>query len=667
MDFNKYHNCLRVQITNDTRSDERIKEIADHCLKNGFDNVMLLINQEEFNLGHISIDLAKPWVEILKKAKKYFEEKGLSVSLNNWVTLGHADRGRGLHEGQDFQFMVDMHGREATHCVCPLSENWQNYYIEFITYLVIELKPDTFWIEDDFRLHNHAPLTDIGCYCPLHMQYYNSKLGTNYTREEFVEKISQKGEKNAEREVWLNASRDAIINLADKIAKAVKKANSDTQLGLMSSFPDVHCLEGRNWDGLLSALSQGGEKIHRIHLTYFEPSGKINIYELNANAMPIRAMAGDEVVIMPEMEHGSATLYEKTPRYFAFSLEAALPLILSGMTHSIYDFIGNGVRDCLGYGAEVKKLNPYMQAVMSLNIPFSSLRGCIIPIDEEAAYKKSITTGNYKELAPTEQHIGAYLSGMGINYKYSTQKEFNGETIFLNGSNIQYFSDYQVKKLYRDNFVISDGGAVLNLKERGLLRLIGAKDAELMICDTGAYSYEEICDKDAVIYGIKGLRASGRMSSGDAVKVSYNQKVDVCTELFDHNMIKAASSFVKGKNFAVFPFFIDKKRYSMFCDLRRHFFSETLSEQKTPFILTQSPGISPYLYKTKNGFVLILENANVDIYPNIELKIKNINFSKAYYIDRNGKTKKLSFKLKGDTLTLRKKLDYLTSETIILK
>lgn len=666
MKFDSYHNCLRVQITRDERSDERIKEIANHCLENGFDNVMLLINQEEFNLGHISIDLAKPWVEILKKAKKYFEEKGLSVSLNNWVTLGHADRGRGLHEGQDFQFMVDMHGREATHCVCPLSENWQNYYIEFITYLVSELKPDTFWIEDDFRLHNHAPLTDIGCYCPLHMQYYNSKLGTNYTREEFVQKLSQSGEKTKERQVWLDANRDVMINLADKIAKAVKKANSDTQLGLMSSFPEVHCLEGRNWDGLLSALSQGGTKIHRIHLTYFEPSGKTNIYELNANAMPIRAMAGDEVVIMPEMEHGSATLYEKTPRYYAFSLEAALPLILSGMTYSIYDFIGNGVRDSLGYGAEVKKLNPYMQAVMSLNIPFSSLCGCIIPIDEEAAYKKSIT-GDYTDLAPTEYHIGAYLSGMGINYKYSTQKSFNGESIFLNGSNIQYFTDTQVKELYRDNFVISDGGAVLNLKERGLLNLIGADDAKLMICDSGAYSYEEICDKEATVYGIRGLRASGRMSSGDAVWVSYCEKVEVCTELFDHNMKAAAPCFVKGKNFAVFPFFIDKKRYSMFCDLRRHFFSETLSQQKTPFVLTQSPGISPYLYKMDSGYVLILENANVDIYDNIILQIENIDFSKIYCIDKGGKTKKLKFKKCGDTVIISKSFDYLSSETLILK
>ena len=666
MKFDKYHNCLRVQITPDERCDERIKEIADHCLKNGFDNVMLLINQEEFNLGHISIELAKPWVEILKKAKNYFEKKGLSVSLNNWVTLGHADRGRGLHEGQNFQFMVDMSGREATHCVCPLSENWQNYYIEFITYLVSELKPDTFWIEDDFRLHNHAPLKDIGCYCPLHMDYYNSKLNTNYSREEFVKKLSQEGEINPEREVWLNANRDVIINLAEKIAKAVKSANADTQLALMSSFPDVHCLEGRNWDGLLSALAQGGEKIHRIHLTYFEPSGKTNLYELNAYAMPIRAMAGDEVKILPEMEHGSATIYEKSPKFFRFSLEAALPLVLSGMTYSIYDFIGNGVRDSLGYGTEVQRINPYVSAVSSLKISFSSLCGCIIPIDSEACYKKKVYN-SYKDLTPTEYHLGAYLSGLGMNYKYSTQKEFEGEVIFLNGSNIEYFSDDQFKALLKDNFVILDGGAVLNLKQRKLLYLIGAESAERMICDTGAYSYEEILNSEAVVYGIKGLRASGRMSSGDAVKLKYGSDPEICTRLYDHNMNPVAPGFVKGEHFAVFPFFIDQKRYSMFCDLRRHFFSETIKEQGNEFVLTQAPGISPYLYKADKGYVLLLENGNADTYYNIEFDFKNIKFSKIYYIDRKGRTKKVKFKKRGNSVTVFKTLYYLSSETLILK
>ena len=60
MQYSKYHNCLRLPITNDEMQDIRINDLAGHCIKYGFDNVMLMINQEEFNLGHIPLDKARP-------------------------------------------------------------------------------------------------------------------------------------------------------------------------------------------------------------------------------------------------------------------------------------------------------------------------------------------------------------------------------------------------------------------------------------------------------------------------------------------------------------------------------------------------------------------------------------------------------------------------------
>ena len=93
MDYKVYHNCLRVQITNDDAQDERIENIVQHCKQYGFDNVMLCINQEEFNLGHIPLEMAKPWVEVLKKAADALRREGLSVSINNWMEIGHCDRG----------------------------------------------------------------------------------------------------------------------------------------------------------------------------------------------------------------------------------------------------------------------------------------------------------------------------------------------------------------------------------------------------------------------------------------------------------------------------------------------------------------------------------------------------------------------------------------------
>ena len=109
---------------------ERIKNIAEHCEKYGIDNVMLTINQEEFNVGHITLEAAKPWVEVLKKAKAELEKKGISVSVNNWIEIGHCDRGRTFAKGQDFQPFVDMNGKAAQSVACPLCKNCRSYFTE---------------------------------------------------------------------------------------------------------------------------------------------------------------------------------------------------------------------------------------------------------------------------------------------------------------------------------------------------------------------------------------------------------------------------------------------------------------------------------------------------------------------------------------------------------
>ena len=78
--------------------------------------------------------------------------------------------------------MVDMNGYKSETVACPFCENWRAYYAEFYTYLLHELEPEVVWVEEDFRLHNHALLAYGGCFCDEHMRRYNEKLGENYSR-----------------------------------------------------------------------------------------------------------------------------------------------------------------------------------------------------------------------------------------------------------------------------------------------------------------------------------------------------------------------------------------------------------------------------------------------------------------------------------------------------
>lgn len=667
MEYGKtFHNCLRLQITNDENQDDRIKTAVEHCLKYGFDNVALMINAEEFNIGHITLEEAEPWIDVLVKAKKQFEAAGITVSVNNWIEMGHLGRGRALKPGQNFTTMVDADGVKNEFVVCPLCENWLNYYTEYVKLLVSKLKPDTFWVEDDFRLHNHPPMHGVGCFCENHMALFNKKLGTNYTREEFVEKIFAKGGLNKERKAWLEGDGETMYAALEKIVAAIKEASPNTDVGIMSSSPAVHCVEGRDWNKFLNVLSCGGPKINRIHLGFYEEvSGKEALFTFNTHAMAMRALCPDETVVLPETEHGSACLYRKSARFLRFHLEASMPLVLDGMTYSLYDFVANGTRDSYGFGQVIKEQLPYQQALLNLKLKFSEIDGVVVPIDGKAAYKKSVEK-DVGDLFPKEYSAAAFLAGQGIAYKYSQGKSFNGETVFLTGSSADYFTNDELTELFKNNYIILDGSCVLKLKARGLLGLIAADEAELKVAETGYQSYQQ-CDDGTVIDGVRNLRASLRLLSGDFVKISYNGDISVHTSAYNEYMQRLAPAIVSGNNFTVLPFVIENARLlTLFCDLPRYYLTEAVKKHKNNYVVAENAGVNPYSFITKNGYVLMLVNGNVDTFDKTVF-YSNVNFSKLKVIRRNGDIEYIDYQKEGDKITVNENFEYLSNTIYILE
>ena len=455
-----------------------------------------------------------------------------------------------------------------------------------------------------------------------------------------------------------------MLAAAQRITDAVKEANAATDVGLMSSSSEAHCMEARDWKRLFDVISCGGKRIHRIHLCYGETSGKDMLYYFNSISMAVRAMTEDDVLVLPEVEHGSASVYNRSPRFLRFVLESALPLVLSGMTYSIYDFVGNGVRDSFGYGEVIHDERPLMQAVEDLNLKFSSLTGVVVPIDQNACYYRSIEK-EYTDLMPREYHIGAYLSGLGITYRYSREKKFKGETVFLSGPSADYFSDEELKTLFIDNYVLLEGGAVLALQKRGLLDLIDAVSARSIEPNTGYQSYEECADETLDIQGVRKLRASCRAMAGNFVEIHYKESARGMTEVKKHNMQKLSVGFAEGKNFAVLPYCIDKKLNALFCDLRKYFIEKAVKEHAPYYAISDIEGISPYLYRREKGSVLILSNGNADNYNEITLTVKGIEFTKINRIEKDGTKAQVKYDRNATQLTLKTPVEYFSATVLI--
>ena len=144
------------------------------------DDVAVFCNVEELNTGHMTEEEQETiWLRLLCDVQAALAPEGVQLSVNHWHSLMHADLGKTLPQSQPFRRMVDMDGREADLCVCPMCERWQTYFAGLYARYAA-LSPHILWVEDDFRLHNHDPLRWGGCFCPAHMREYARRAGTAF-------------------------------------------------------------------------------------------------------------------------------------------------------------------------------------------------------------------------------------------------------------------------------------------------------------------------------------------------------------------------------------------------------------------------------------------------------------------------------------------------------
>lgn len=664
----RFTHCLRIQFFPNHYEDERISETVDYCVKYGFDNVMLFINAEEYHVGHMTVEEAKPWIATLKKAKRAFSEKGISVSLNPWTELGHLDRKRMLKEGQNFNTMVDFDGNKADIVACPLCENWKKYFLDFYTYLITELEPDTIWVEDDFRLHNHGHLHFGGCFCDEHMRLYNEKLGTNYTREEFTDKLFRKNPEKRVRKAWLDVSRECMVNLAAEIGNHVKGLGLGTKIGFMTSAHDWHSLEGRDWHGLHKGFASGGKMINRLHLPcYGEISAKQYYHLFSRLPFHCRALIPNKTAIYPELENGAFSTFAKEAKFLQFQLESAIPLCIEGMTYDIYDFVGNGVVNSFKYGEAIKEITPYLNGVLSLNLQYNQLEGVILPIDEKTAYKRNAKINNFVDLFPDESHFNAYLTSLGISTKVSTKKSFNGKVVALGGGNAYNFTKPQLESLFKDNFVIVDAGAVRILLERGLGHLVGATGSEILYAECDVHSYEQVSG-GILINGKSGYRVTAFSKAGNYVRINYKDESGAKSYVYDYLGNKMGVGIMQGENYYVIPYIMNNMHLEQYHDLRTTLLKRFIIKANTSVVLTNHAGVYAFLYKQKRRRVLIVVNSTEEDFSETNLELCNVEFTKIYKLSRKSGRKTLAkFEQKGSQIEIKAKNEHLSTQTFILE
>ena len=267
---------LRIQLLPGPDLPERAAELVTFRREHAIDEAVLFVAAEEWNDGLIDDQQLEAWYAALALAKQTLEAEGITVSLNPWYTVLHTDRGRHMPSGYSFTPMVSPGGRKARAVASFACPNWLAY-IRHIYGRLAELGFRVIWIEDDFRYHNHEPLDWGGDFSEAMLGRFAAKIGRPVSREEVVSAILRSGEPHPWRALWLETWREAQLSAVSAIRQSVLAASPDTLLGLMSSHPTSHSIEGRDWDRLFTAMNNGGKVVHRPHFTTYQDSSGVHL------------------------------------------------------------------------------------------------------------------------------------------------------------------------------------------------------------------------------------------------------------------------------------------------------------------------------------------------------------------------------------------------------
>lgn len=513
---------LRFTIQPNHHEEDRFQRLLKFCEAAKIDDVMFFVDCEELNQGHVTKEHLEPWLKMLNGFKGRLAEKGISLSINPWTTLLHADRGRKLAPGQDFDLMCDRHGKKATAQACPISPSWREYIAEIYA-MYSSIKPRMIWVEDDFRFHNHSPLEWGGCFCEKHMALFSDIYGKKLERNEFVEGVLKPGKPHPFREIWLKTCCETMLENAKIIEKAVHGTSDETIIGLMSSFPETQCAELRDWQGLLEALS--GDKtqaVIRPGLTMYreEPPQEYQ-WKFQEVTILSRVFAGTRYSFYPELDNGPFSVFSISNSLTRLKLLSSALVESSGITLSLFDMIGTGVMHEERYAKLLADCKPLLESIALIGLNQSEARGVRMLVDQDASRTLETRMGKeITELYPTLGFFKSLLSSFGVATAYTCDKWISGETVAVCGQMLRNLTDEEIIRLFKSNRVILDGESAEILLERGRGSLIYAESGLWEELESGTHTYEQVAN-GLCIDGVYEARFSSQANCGDYFNIKF--------------------------------------------------------------------------------------------------------------------------------------------------
>jgi len=526
---------LRYSIDYRTNTTAKDDKLLTFCQKGLIDNVTFFMNSEEINAGHLTAKKTQVWLDAIAKISKRLTELNITTSLNPFSTIMHSDRGQIINPEIGFQPLVDIDGKVAQSMGCPDDDTWRNYLVDCYGQYAT-LHPKELWLEDDFRHFNHSPLK-LACFCDHHMEVYRENLGQDISRADFVKEILQPSKPTKARKVYLDVARQEMIKTVHQIETRVHQVSPETNLALMTSFPDWHALEGRDWQKLFTNLSGVSHPfVARPHLPAYNEIAPLKYSRTFEDyTRTTAAYLGDEAELYPELENYMYSPFAKSVKFTQFQIETAALVGAKGILMNLFDMSGNGIDDEYHYAKMLAASKPFLNEITSRPLKMSQTRGIKILVDQNSSYTLQTTQGkDVTELLPHETNWAALLSTFGFSTTITPVEKntiLEQQVLAISGQLLRNLTVKQITQLLNDNVVLLDGESVQVLLDKKLGDLLHITAAKWHKVRSGYQTFEAA--DGLTIEGVTDPRISMLQHTGDYLQLEYDEGSEVWTSAYN--------------------------------------------------------------------------------------------------------------------------------------
>lgn len=213
-------------------------------------------------LSYPTKDALRKKIKQMLPVREHCDKLNIMPSYQQGVTIGHGQEERFKNPLPDtFTFTDDDWQRSKTGKImyghlCPRSANAQQQHRDYARAILEDLKPASYWLDDDLRL---GISKDDGCFCDRCIDAFNKDNETTFTRDELVQRLYGSAPVDDIREKWVQFNARSIALLAQQLQIVAQELNSDCRLAYQAVWANTF-YTADSYRPLLDALSGPARK-----------------------------------------------------------------------------------------------------------------------------------------------------------------------------------------------------------------------------------------------------------------------------------------------------------------------------------------------------------------------------------------------------------------------